>query len=291
MEKEFINYKSKNNLYFHHTFSSYENNQRIVFNTEWHLGVEIFFLIAGEVLYKVEGREIPVSAGEILITPPNTAHSLNIDASKPFDRMVLSFPLEALPPLNNLNYLSFFTDMQKHNYILSAKDVQDYKLDEYMKQCKELCVVNSPYCDMQIISQILKIIYSLTKITEALSLQDVRSSLEPKPYSPAERYVQYINEHITKDISVHTLSNAFHVSVSKISLLFKTEIGVSINKYIINQKMLLACKLLLEGYSANTVARMVGYEHYFTFFRNFKAKTQLTPKKYVAIHSSRLIKK
>lgn len=291
MEKEFINYKSKNNLYFHHTFSSYEHNQRVVFNTEWHLGVEIFFLTSGEVLYKVEGREIPVSAGEILITPPNTAHSLSIDVSKPFDRMVLSFPLEALPPLNSLNYLNFFTDMQKFNYTLSAKDVQFYKLDEYMNECKALCIANSPYCDVQIISRILKIIHSITKITERLSLQNVQASLEAKPYSPAEQYVQYINEHVTKDISVHTLAAAFHISVSKISLLFKTEIGVPINKYIINQKMLLACKLLLEGYPANTVARMLGYEHYFTFFRNFKAKTQLTPKKYVAIHSSRLIKK
>lgn len=284
MIREYINYSSTNDIYFHHTYQFFPSNKRNIQNytrkTEWHLGIEVFFLLKGKVTYFVKELEITVAKGDMLIIPSNAAHSLTADPRFPFERMVLSFPLNFLPRLSSLEE-NVFASCSDFNYLIPKEYVEKFSLDKLMQQCKAVCASTSPYTDLLLIAQISSIASTLYEIKKSLS---VSQNPVPTRASRVYEFIRFIGDNITKNINVKDVANHFFISPSHVANTFKKEIGVPIKQYITDQKMLRACKLLLSGSPAEEVASMVGYNDYYTFFRNFKAKTKRAPKDYARSH-------
>lgn len=90
----------------------------------------------------------------------------------------------------------------------------------------------------------------------------------------------YINSHLSDRMSVEELAGRVHLNSDYLNRLFKKYQGTSINKYIINERMQLAKKLLEDGgdkVSANMVALQVGYDNYANFVNMFKKVHGILP--------------
>lgn len=92
----------------------------------------------------------------------------------------------------------------------------------------------------------------------------------------------YILENIEKvELSVNEVASSCHLSPIYLNRLFKKEMKMSISQYIIQEKMILAAKLLENGeLAANTVALRVGYHSYPHFSSTFKKFHDCSPKNY-----------
>lgn len=273
-----VEYLSKNGIRFHHSISQYPNDTVDFQCAESHYMFELFLLLSGSVTYNIEGKFYEVHPMEMIIIPPNELHSIKIDASKPYERMVLHFAPDLLPSFNDLDILApFNTAKNTFAHIIPRNFLEHSNLLNLMYKCKEHCKEKSKYIDLRLARTILQIVESLNEIISQLLSSD-NQPVEPinlKTISAS--CIQYVNANLTGDTDLYTIANALNVSASHLQFAFKKEIGITLHKYITNQKMQLARNLLMRGQSAQSVARELGYEYYSTFYNNYKKLFGIIP--------------
>ena len=109
------------------------------------------------------------------------------------------------------------------------------------------------------------------KFKEMISkvLEKIRRLMGREEQNPVERVVSYIRENIEKDISVGVLADLIGVTPEYLSRVFKKVKGVSLKKYIINEKIE-AAKILLTTTTlpVTLISENVGYGNYSNFTRS-----------------------
>lgn len=97
--------------------------------------------------------------------------------------------------------------------------------------------------------------------------------------------VKYINQHISEDIDLETLSRACGLSMSYFKHKFKSEMNITPKEYV-NQKKIEMAKELLLSNSVGDVAKMLSFTTSNYFAVVFKKITGLTPSEYRAQNHS-----
>ncbi len=94
---------------------------------------------------------------------------------------------------------------------------------------------------------------------------------------------EYIQSNYSKTIKISDLAVQLGLSRSHLYRIFKADKGISIEEYLIEVRVNAARSLLTDTqFSCVSIAALVGYSHYTTFFRIFKQRTGLTPQQYRA---------
>lgn len=92
---------------------------------------------------------------------------------------------------------------------------------------------------------------------------------------------EYINEHLSEDLSLVRLAEINYFNPSYLSRFFKQECGVNLSEFIDNCRVRRAKELLKEDdLKVREVAALVGYEAAHSFTRFFKKATGMTPQEY-----------
>ena len=98
------------------------------------------------------------------------------------------------------------------------------------------------------------------------------------PATAVERVIQYIQSHLSEQITLEQLSGVAFVSKSYLTKLFKQQTGQTVIEYV-NSARIEKAKMLLvtTPKSVEEIAYAVGFESPKYFFRVFKALTGQTP--------------
>lgn len=120
---------------------------------------------------------------------------------------------------------------------------------------------------------------------DQLKISLYNNEVKEKPVVKKERVItgitKYMQEHLSEDVSLHILSEEFHLNSQYISQLFKNEIGVNFPTYLTNIRMEHAKKLLLSSsLSIAEVSEQSGYGDYRVFTKVFKKSEGITPSQY-----------
>ena len=107
---------------------------------------------------------------------------------------------------------------------------------------------------------------------------DLLAALPPKDAPPQEReqgrvtaaVLAYIEENLSRAISLSDIAAALFISKYHMSHVFKAENGISVGEAVLRRKVAHAEGLLASGLPAHRVCEMVGFHHYSAFFRIFK---------------------
>lgn len=93
---------------------------------------------------------------------------------------------------------------------------------------------------------------------------------------------KYIDNHFYETINLVDIAKKYHVSKEHLSRLFKKEVGVSVQNYIIEKRIEYSKRLLMRNgmLSIKTISIMSGYLDLQYFYRVFKRKVGITPSKY-----------
>ncbi|MFT3984668.1 MAG: response regulator [Lachnospiraceae bacterium] len=94
---------------------------------------------------------------------------------------------------------------------------------------------------------------------------------------------EYLDKHFTEQIEYGELDKVFGYNVRYISSVFKDAYGMSPSKYVIDCKIKLAKKILLEnkGVLLKEVSHIVGYEDALYFSRVFHSNTGMSPSQFI----------
>ncbi len=98
--------------------------------------------------------------------------------------------------------------------------------------------------------------------------------------------VKYIEAHYAGDVLVEKAAREQYISASHLMHLFKEELGITFNEYLIKYRMKMSKSLLLDPrYKIYEVSEMVGYKNVKYFSQTFKKIVGVTPREYIKNHS------
>ncbi|ATX75958.1 MAG: arabinose operon transcriptional regulator AraC [Reinekea forsetii] len=99
------------------------------------------------------------------------------------------------------------------------------------------------------------------------------------------RVCQFINENLSKELSVEELSRVACMSNSRFSHLFKKQLGVSVRQWIEDQRISLARQLLITtDLAVNQISGYLGYQDALYFSRVFKKNLGVSPRDFRQTH-------
>jgi len=134
------------------------------------------------------------------------------------------------------------------------------------------------------------LIHELTPFDGAAIVSEVLTTLGNCAHSQATYKSQndlvreihdIVRDNLQKKINVMYIANRLRISREHLSRVFKEHTGIALYKYILQQKMLLACRLLKETQLTNKeVSFRLGYGNPTNFSRTFARIIHMKPSRY-----------
>ncbi len=218
---------------------------------------EILLLTEGEGRYIVEGCEYSISPGTVMFTRPFEYHCIDISTEIPYERSVVAFRAstvsDEVAALLSDSFGGeggcFYPPQAISPFVVSV--FERFELGE-----------NMPERERGIYLKLL-----VGELVVLLCAANAQLSYDDEDIGAKVR--RYINDHISKDISLDKLSRLFFVSKYYLCRAFKRRNGVSVHGYVTHKRVMLAKQLIDNGETASGAAYKVGFCDYSAFYRAY----------------------
>lgn len=258
---DFYHYAKFDFVSFKHVKS--QSKELTNFDSHAHGGHEILYVKEGTPVYGFEENSLTLNPGDVLITPPQLYHFLQIAPNDCYERInLLLFPKQ----------LNLEIHLEK---VLLIPD--SHKI--LQRQLKELCYYyeNCQEKDLKEIFEI-KTQELIFTINHLLPKDDL---FLPSTVNDALKNVlQFINANLKKNITVADISKQCFLSEGHIFHLFSEKLNTTPMHYIKTKKMLLAQSLISQTdnkQAINAIAQDLGFDDYSVFYRNYLKFFQRKP--------------
>lgn len=218
------------------------------------------------------GRRHTVEAGELLVIPPEQAHSYGADAEKPW-----TIPWVHAAGTNVPCYLKELGVSAERPVLYLGEDPQLLALFEEILE-----VLERGYAPAQLLyaSQALA---HLVGVMIWHRHQQWRGN--PDPEQKITQSIKFMKQHLSQPLHVPSLAAMANLSSSHYTALFKRQTGYAPIDYFIRLRMHQACQLLdTTSLSVKEIAAQLGYGDPFYFSRMFKAVNDASPSDYRQMH-------
>jgi two-component system response regulator YesN len=109
----------------------------------------------------------------------------------------------------------------------------------------------------------------------------VYSAQDSKRVSQIKPAIEYIKAHFREPITLNSIAKAAHLSVSRLSHIFREQAGVTIIDYLTNIRIEAAKELLIStNKNCTEICFETGYNNQSYFTRTFKEAAKVTPKQF-----------
>jgi len=241
---------------------------------------EIYLFLGGDVEYWVDGHILHLEPGDLLLINPMELHRpiVKPDCSV-YERIVLWIDKSYLESLSNHEIsLSrcFDNTIPTHNNLLRPSGTSRSDIMAGMSELIREFYSNEYGAHSCACGILLQLMVEINRI--ALRNTSTTGQEQYKELSPLiSRVLSYINDHYDENLSLDGLASHFFVSKYHLSHEFNRGVGVSVYRYIMLKRLLIAKQLLSEGQSPGEVYGKCGFGDYTTFFRAFKAEYGISP--------------
>lgn len=235
---------------------------------ESHRKFEIIYIAQGSVRYNIEDEQYLVREGDIIFVMPNEIHTLVIDRSSVFERILVYFDFELLQKMfavADIEIDDTFLSLRKLNRILPDRLVSKYGIKDTIYDIADIDPEDKNAC-FRFMSLIFDLIIRLNN-----SAADTGEVILPISKDPLiKSVIDYIDAHISEQIKLDDIAEHLYISKSTLCHKFSNHMNLTINRYIAIKKIHYAEELIRSGMSATEASMAVGYNHYTTFYHNYK---------------------
>ena len=246
--------------------------------------VEIMYVAQGSITHCIEGKELVLHKGDVLMLNQQVVHSI-----KRADYQDIGINFIALPeffevPLSMLggeNVLarfvtSVFRQKDPVSHYLLFRLQENEQVENLMENMVESMLHG--YANEDIINQYSMGIVFLYLLNHLENLSH-NSSMDYKE-TVVQAVLGYINSDC-KNASLTRIAEDTHQSITTLSKLIKQKTGYNFKELLQRKRFQMAVHLLCDTkLSIEEIALDVGYENQSYFFRQFKERYGMTPYKY-----------
>lgn len=255
-------------IYTHHSLTAKPSAEDFPMHAhEW---MEILYFISGKGTYLVEGHQYPLHPGDVFILRPAEMHKLDIDASEPYERIVIHFSpalLTALDPEQKLLRPFYDRPLGQQN----CYHVEDDAHHLLQTAFENFQFENVADVRMNLIGRLIMLLTAMNGIHQ-------RSQTHAPVEGLAGQILAYVNEHLFESISLQTIADVFYRSPSQVSRIFQQATGNSLWKYVTIKRLMAARELIQRGEPASVAATACGFSEYSSFYRAYKSQFGHSPK-------------
>lgn len=257
-------------------------------NTDYHYHefYKIVFFIKGNVTYLVEGKSYQLKPWDILFINHHDIHHSLIKPGVPYERMILwispEFFDQTAIAANHLDQC-FQLKKEQKNCLLRVSAQQRIHLFDILNDLDQNTGFSDYSSELYSYTLFLQIMILLNRHVLSDSTPDVATSIQSNKI--VDQMIDYIHNHLSKDLSIDSLSKELFLSPSYLMHQFKETTGTSLHSYITRKRLSYAIILLRSGIPATQAAMQSGFPDYSTFIRNFKKYYLCTPTQFLSHQS------
>lgn len=244
---------------------------------------EVYLFLSGNVDYIIESRQYRIAPGDILLISPNELHQPILDSvNTEYERIVLWIDKTYLQ-----QFTAIGTDLSRC-FERAARDHTnlvrtDSKSLQLLVDILENTSRESESREFgSAIAADTLLIQALVLLNRMAERDGQTAELEEKAGSVVSQVLAYINDHYHEELSLDFLANTFFISKYHLSREFNRLTGISVYRYIIQKRLVMAKQMLSQGIPSSEVYQHCGFGDYSNFYRAFKSEYQTSPKEYVA---------
>ena len=250
---------------------------------------KLFFFLSGEKKFHIDDFIYDVHPGDLFFVNQREWHYFsNIKKECDHDRIVIFIYPDFLKRLSTeqTNLCRCFNDRTNphlHQINLSISDRE--KFNQYICKLSDCGGFGQDIIASSTLAEILVFLHRIMfapmgeKITP---ISDQLYALQNRAGSIGN-IIEYIDDHITEELSLSRLAKTFFISQSYLCRVFKDRTGTTIHKYITAKRITLAKDLLSQGYSVTDACNFSGFGDYNAFLRSFVDAVGIPPKKYAKL--------
>jgi AraC-like DNA-binding protein len=267
------NYEKRGYLYEEFRLFHLRGVQGMRVDYHYHEFCKILLLLSGSGSYWIEGRQYLLQPGDVVFIGDGCPHRPDFSADTPYERIILYLSPEFLrknsAPDCDLGTLFAGGGVLRPS---SNGTRKLWQLAEHLET--ELSAQNF---GSVILSHGL-LLQLLVEAGRTLRRGDVVQPGKSLPKNGRVRHIMdYIDGHLTEDLSVDTIAEAFFLSKYHMMRLFQDAVGTGVHQYITQRRLELARELISSGISATDACYRSGFGTYSSFTRAYGKHFGTTP--------------
>lgn len=252
----------------------------------WHNELQLCYITHGSVQFSVNQKTFILNEKEGIFINTKQLHQAvnyqNIDSSY----ICLDFHSQFISSFQGSLINSRFIDPYLNNSSLEYCIFKNNK--NWQKMILEL--LQEIYVYYNESNHELDILINLLRIWNLMVsnyFKDYKNELESYHQLRVRVIMDYINNHYAESIQLDEIANIVGLSKSICCKEFKKVMGYTIFNYLMNYRLIMATKLLLQtDESITEIAYKTGFSNSSYFIKNFKLKTGKSPSSYRKEHKS-----
>ncbi len=258
----------------------YEDRALSKVDLHTHNYYEFYFFLEGDVHIQVGGKLYPVRFGDIMLIPPHHEHCTIVRSqSTPYRRFVFWISQEycnqLLQSSPDYAYIMQYVATEKH-YIFHTDQIDFNAIQSKILRLLEEMRSEKYGREAQIAICVNDLVLGINRLAHEQNTPKKKAS-ERQLYRQLE---EYIEDHLTEDLSLERLADVFYASKYHIAHVFKDNIGLSIHQYIMKKRLNLCKDAISGGTSITEAYHSFGFGDYSSFYRAFKKEYGISPKDY-----------
>ena len=261
-------------FFYHNTTDTFDSLNKPNPYSHSHQHHEIIQLLEGDVEFIIGSEIYHLQTGDLLLIRAGSYHTRKLN-SNIYKRRVIEFEEPYLQISSNISkelLLPYNKDNQDFNPLIPSQSVKKYHLDSLFDKIEDLIIDSNKSKDfipIHIMSLLVEFNNIFVSNPQKTNIYTIHSITE---------IIKYIDNNISRKITLNDLEKAVNLSKYYISHLFKETMGISIFNYIIERKIRHAEYLIRQGVQPTQASMMVGYYNYSNFYENYKKITRTKPK-------------
>lgn len=243
-------------------------------NFHYHEFHKLLILHAGSGGYVVDGKRYHLEPGDVVLIGAQCVHRPEFPKGTLYERSIYYIDPDFIAKYDtedcNLTEMFFQDNHVFRGSLADSAHLQ--KLNQTLEQ-----ELDEKSFGHQIISQNLL----LQLLIEIGRIQARDSSTSPLPEVPQNGRIQailsYVDSHLTDNLEIDTIADAFYVSRYHLMRSFKEQVGEGLHSYISRKRLLFARELISQGATVTDACFQCGFKTYSSFSRAYSKVFGCTP--------------